>query len=140
MQMRIFPSTLCAALTLAGCAHLEAPVSNPSTVSEFVYDERDAIPNPNLLPKPGVNQLPVVGNKKMLVTNIHWSDGDGINKALNEKFTLSNDPGSLRSYITAASGGKLNLSGQVIEFTSGPRPDYAKVVHLCPLLWPNPKL
>lgn len=106
--------------------------ASPTSISNFpaerekMYDERDALRNDVALPNPSVNQRPVIGNKKMLVTVIHWQDGDSLRKDLNEKFTLSNDPDSLRSYLYAASGGKLDLSGQVVEFTSGPRPELCK--------------
>ena len=66
---------------------------------------------------------PVTGTKTMLVTVTHWQGEKVLNKAEVEKHTISNDPDSLRSYIMAASGGKLNLQGRVVEAESGPRPE-----------------
>lgn len=126
MQVRVALSSLLAAIVVSGCTQLNESPSDPRPGSSFEYDDRDAIPNDIPLPTPGVNQRPIVGNKKMLVTVVHWQDGDGVRKDLNEKFTLSNDPDSLRSYLYAASGGKLDLSGQVVEFTSGRRPELCK--------------
>lgn len=111
---------LCTASILAGCAGSHIPDN------EFVYDERDAIPNAIPLPKPDINQRPVVGTKTVLVTVNHWQDGDALNYPLIKKHTLSSDPDSLQSYLHAASAGKLTLTGQVIESTSGPRPDQCK--------------
>ncbi|WP_047299891.1 transposase [Pseudomonas fluorescens] len=126
MQVRVALSSLLAAIVLSGCTQLNESPSDSRPGSSFEYDDRDAIPNDIPLPTPGVNQRPIVGNKKMLVTVVHWQDGDGVRKDLNEKFTLSNEPDSLRSYLYAASGGKLDLSGQVVEFTSGRRPELCK--------------
>ena len=110
----------CTASILAGCAGSHIPDN------EFVYDERDAIPNAIPLPKPDINQRPVVGTKTVLVTVTHWQDGDALNYPLIKNHTLSSDPDSLQSYLDAASAGKLTLTGQVIESTSGPRPDQCK--------------
>ncbi|EJM72388.1 hypothetical protein [Pseudomonas sp. GM55] len=123
MRARTLLSALCTALTLAGCAQLDKPLTDNSAVGEFVYDERDVIPNDTPLPNEGINQRPVVGTKKVLVSVVHWQGERILNKPLIEKHTLSTDPTSLRSYILAASNGKLALTGQVIEHTSGPRPD-----------------
>lgn len=117
---------LCMAAILAGCSQPKGQSTDPVTESNFVYDERDSIPTDVPLPRPGINQRPVVGDKKVLVSIVHWSDGDILNDGLNNLFTLSPDPNSLRSYIQAASGGKLTLGGQVISHTSGPRPDICK--------------
>ncbi|NUT73604.1 transposase [Pseudomonas sp. C1C7] len=123
MRARTILTTLCAAIALAGCVK---PPSTPSPGSDFGYDEWDSIPNDVPLPKPGVNQRPVVGTKKLLVTVTHWQDGDGLNFPLIKKHTVSNDPDALPAYISAASHGKLTLTGQIIEHTSGPRPELCK--------------
>lgn len=110
------------ALILTGCTQTNSPTPLHQPDTDFAYDERDAIPSNAPLPKPGVNQRPVVGTKKVLVSVVHWQGEKILNKPLIEKHTLSTDPDSLRSYILAASHGKLTLTGQVIEYTSGPRP------------------
>ena len=118
--------TLSATATLASCAFPDKPPSNQTPESELVYDERDAIPNDVPLPKPGVNQRPVVGVKKVLVSVVHWSNGDSLKYDLIQKHTFSDDPGSFQNYIKAASSGKLILDGRVIVHTSGLRPDICK--------------
>ncbi|MHC8310815.1 metallopeptidase domain-containing protein [Pseudomonas sp. GT1P32] len=110
----------CLASILAGCA------SNHIPDNEFVYDERDAIPSDIPLPKPGVNQRPIVGVKKVLVSVVNWEGETILDTPLTLKDTLSTDPNSLRTYILAASHGKLTLEGQVISHTSGPRPEECK--------------
>ncbi|WP_322616026.1 transposase [Pseudomonas sp. BIC9C] len=111
---------------LAGCVQPEKTLSDSPFFNDFAYDESDAIPNDLPLPDVGINQRPVLGVKKVLVSVVHWQDGDTLNYPLIEKHTLSDDPDSLRSYILAASQGKLTLNGQVISYTSGPRPDICK--------------
>jgi len=111
---------LCLALILAGCA------GSHNSDNEFVYDERDAIPNDIPLPKPGINQHPIVGVKKVLVSVVNWQGETILDTPLTFKDTLSTDPNSLRTYILAASHGKLTLKGQVISHTSGPRPEECK--------------
>lgn len=118
--------TLYATATLAGCAFPDKPTSNQTPETEFVYDERDAIPNDVPLPKPGVNQRPVVGVKKVLVSVVHWRDGDSLKNDLIQKHTFSDDPSSFQNYIKAASSGQLILDGTVIFHTSGLRPDLCK--------------
>ncbi len=120
MRTRAFLTTLCAAMLLAGCV---APPSNASTANDFGYDERDSIPNEVPLPEPEVNQRPVVGTKTLLVTVTHWQDGDALDFPLIRQHTVSTDPNALPAYIHAASNGKLTLTGQIIEHTSGPRPE-----------------
>lgn len=108
----------CVASILAGCMQPDG------RFNDVMYDERDAIPTDVPLPKPGVNQRPVVGVKKVLVSVVHWQGENVLNTPLIEKHTLSTDPDSLRSYILAASNGKLTLEGQVISYTSEhPRPE-----------------
>ena len=125
---------ICIPFILSGCSLTdESTVPPPSLNDNFAYDERDAIPNDTPLPKPGINQRPVVGTKKMLVSVIKWQDGDILNKPLIERHTLSSDPDSLKSYILAASHGKLTLAGQVISYTSGPRPEQCKSGQPMPL-------
>ncbi|MGY2186681.1 transposase [Pseudomonas sp. SDO5591_S426] len=113
-------------LILAGCAQPDGPSTNQSPSNDFLYDERDAISSETSLPIPSIDQRSVVGTRRVLVSVIHWQDGDALNKNLIEKHTLSTDPDSLHSYVLAASYGKLSLTGRVIEYTSGPRPDICK--------------
>jgi hypothetical protein len=113
-------------IILAGCAQPESVLLNSPPFNDFEYHENDAIPNDLPLPDAGINQRPVVGVKTVLVSVVHWQDGDTLNDPLIEKHTLSDDPDSLRSYILSASQGKLILNGQVISHTSGPRPDICK--------------
>jgi hypothetical protein len=114
------------ALVLTGCSQSDGPVSNAPPLSGFGYEERDAIHDDVPLPKGGLYQRPIVGVKKVLVSVVHWQDGDTLNDALIQKHTLSHDPDSLRSYILAASLEKLTLDGTLISSTSGPRPDLCK--------------
>ncbi|WP_460117625.1 metallopeptidase domain-containing protein [Pseudomonas sp. S2_C03] len=123
MRARIVLSTLYTTLILTGCIHVDRP---PLPETEFTYDERDFIPSDVPLPKPEVNQRPNVGTKTMLVTVTHWQDGSLLNYELVKKHTLSPDPDSLQSYVSAASGGKMTLTGQVIQHTSGPMPEICK--------------
>ncbi|MGT0193814.1 hypothetical protein ACVHYJ_17395 [Burkholderia pyrrocinia] len=95
------------------------------TNDAWAYDERDVISTATPF-ESGINQQPVVGVKKVLVSVIHWKDGDSLNDVLIARHTLSSDPDSLRSYILAASNGKLTLDGEVISFTSDSRPDMCK--------------
>ncbi|KPU58309.1 putative lipoprotein [Pseudomonas fluorescens] len=126
MRPLTFSLMLCAAVILVGCAQPDGSSSGHMAEDNFAYDERDAIPNDIPLPKPGVNQRPIVGVKKVLVSVVNWQGENTLNKPLVEKHTLSTDPDSLRSYVLAASNGKLTLDGQVISYTSGPRPDLCK--------------
>jgi len=114
MRARIVLSTLYTTLILTGCIHVDRP---PLPETEFTYDERDFIPSDVPLPKPEVNQRPNVGTKTLLVTVTHWQDGSLLNYELVKKHTLSPDPDSLQSYVSAASGGKMTLTGQVIQHT-----------------------
>ena len=109
---------LCMTSILAGCVQPNGQSTDPVTESEFVYDERDVIATDIPLPKQGVNQRPVVGEKKILVSVINWKDEAILNPDVTFTNTLSTDPTSLRTYILAASGGKLTLSGQVISHTA----------------------
>lgn len=113
----------CTTLILSGCIRFDASPSGQPPFNDFAYDDSDAIPNEIPLPKPGINQRPVVGTKKVLVSIIHWQDGDTLDPLLINTHTISNHPDSLRSYVLAASQGKLVLDGQVISYTSGPRPE-----------------
>lgn len=126
MRNSLLISMLCTSLMLAACSQPEKPSLVRVPDSSFDYNEQDFIAADVPFPKAGVNQRPVVGVKKVLVSVIHWQDGDTLDKPLIEKHTTSTDPDSLRSYILAASHGKLTLDGQVISFTSGPRPDICK--------------
>lgn len=125
MRPSVLFYTLCTSLMLAGCSLPDGLSTDQLVDNSFNYNEQDFVPNDDPLPD-GINQRPIVGVKKVLVSVIHWQDGDTLNKPLIEKHTISTDPDSLRSYILAASLGKLTLDGQVISFTSGPRPDTCK--------------
>jgi hypothetical protein len=125
MRMLTFLLMLCAAVILGGCAQPDRSSSHPP-FNEFAYDERDVVPNDTPLTLTPTNQHPVVGVKKVLVTVVNWQGETTLNKPLIEKHTLSTDPDSLRSYILAASNGKLILDGQVISHVSGPRPELCK--------------
>ena len=114
------------ALVLTGCSQSDGPVSKTPPFNDFAYEERDAIHDDVPLPREGVHQRPILGLKKVLVSVVHWQDGDSLNDSLIQKHTLSRDPDSLRSYILAASLGKLTLDGTMISSTSGPRPDLCK--------------
>ncbi|WP_130932011.1 transposase [Pseudomonas sp. Sample_24] len=116
-------SILLATTLLAGCSQTSPVISNRSSFGEFAYSERDVIPNDT---SPPTTQGHVIGPKKVLISVINWQGESTLDAALIEKHTLSTDPDSLRSYILAASGGKLVLTGQVIRQVSGPRPELCK--------------
>jgi hypothetical protein len=101
-------------LTFAGCTH--------ELNREFGGFENDEIQSAGIEPF-GPETLPVTGVKKMLVTVTHWQGEHVLDRNQVELHTLSTEPDSLRSYILAASGGKLKLEGRVVEATSGPKPD-----------------
>lgn len=104
-------------VALAGCSH------QPSDVVDSDGLENDEIAQEIDSPAAGsVLTAPVTGVKSMLVTVTHWQGEHILDKAEVEKHTLSTDPDSFRSYILAASGGKLTLNGVVVESTSGPNP------------------
>jgi hypothetical protein len=117
---------ICIPLILAGCTPHNGDDPPKKPVDEYAHDARDVIPNDVPLPDPRSGQRPVVGVKKMLVSVIHWQDGDILNDSLIETDTVSNNPNSLRSFLLAASNGKLTLDGKIISHTSGPRPDLCK--------------
>ena len=103
-------------VALMGCSH-------------GVNREFGGLENDEILPAEGelsnLSQIirPVTGTKKMLVTVTHWQGEHVLDRDQVELHTLSTDPDSLRSYILAASGGKLKLEGRVVEATLGPRPE-----------------
>lgn len=107
---------------MAGCTPYIEAVPTSKSFDEYVYDEKDAIPNDIPLPDARSPQRPVIGVKKVLVSVIHWQDGDPLNDSMIQLHTVSSDPNSLSSYIRVASGGKLTLDGRMISYTSGPRP------------------
>ncbi|VVM71083.1 hypothetical protein PS645_01768 [Pseudomonas fluorescens] len=111
-----------AALVLSSGAQAEGLQS----VDNFRYDEHDALPGTMSLPDPAVNGRPQLGEKNVLVTVTNWQGENTLDKTKIEKHTLSTDVDSLRSYITAASKGKLTLNGRVVSYTSGPRPQGCK--------------
>lgn len=70
---------------------------------------------------------PVTGTKRMLITVTHWQGEHVLDRSQVQLHTLSTDPDSLRSYILAASGGRLTLEGRVVEAISGPRPQACEI-------------
>lgn len=108
----------CIALSVAlmGCSH--------EVNREFGGLENDELP-PAEGELSSLSQIirPVTGTKRMLVTVTHWQGERVLDRDQVELHTLSTDPDSLRSYILAASGGKLKLEGRVVEATSGPKPE-----------------
>lgn len=108
----------CSALSVAlmGCSH--------EVNREFGGLENDELP-PAEGELSSLSQIirPVTGTKRMLVTVTHWQGERVLDRDQVELHTLSTDPNSLRSYILAASGGKLKLEGRVVEATSGPKPE-----------------
>jgi len=69
----------------------------------------DAILTDIPLPKAGVNQRPVVGEKTVLLIATHWQGSKEIDMQKLDADTTSEQPGSLGDYIRQASMGKLTL-------------------------------
>ncbi|MGX1088305.1 transposase [Pseudomonas sp. AP3_22 TE3818] len=80
-----------------------AYASTPDAVDD------DAIPTEIPLPKAGVNQRPVVGEKTVLLIATHWQGSKEIDMQKLDADTASEQPGSLGDYIRQASMGKLTL-------------------------------
>jgi len=76
--------------------------------TQDVVDD-DAILTEIPLPKAGVNQRPVVGEKKVLLVAAHWQSSKEIDMQKLYADTDSGQPGSLSDYIQKASMGKLTL-------------------------------
>ncbi|WP_211442932.1 hypothetical protein [Collimonas humicola] len=121
--LKFFLICILAHIQMASAQHS----NDPQTNNEWSFDEQDAVPD-NIPPPEGIADAnrPVVGVKKVLVAVVNWEGENTLDKSLIERHTLSTDPDSLRSYILAASKGKLTLDGSVIAFTSGPRPELCK--------------
>ena len=69
----------------------------------------DAIPTNLPLPQAGVNQRPVVGERKVLLVATHWQGSGEIDMQKLYAETASEQPGSIGDYIRQASMGKLTL-------------------------------
>lgn len=105
---------------LAQISHTENVVGNG-----LIYNEQDQQLNKEAPPS-GILQRPVVGVRTVLVSVVNWQGENSLDKTAIEKLIFSTELRSLRSYIQAASGGKLLLTGQAISFTSRPRPEECK--------------
>ncbi|MGF6555418.1 hypothetical protein ABIA48_001798 [Pseudomonas sp. S30_BP2TU TE3576] len=130
MRMRLM---FCAALILSGCAQTDGTPSGTQTVSDFVYDERDAIPHDVPLPIPGINQRPMLGSLKVLVTVVNYSDTlpqHRLDPAKIRLQTISEDQDSLSTYISVVSKSKLTLNGTLITAEFGPMPDICRTTSL----------
>ncbi|MDR7055504.1 hypothetical protein J2W70_002876 [Pseudomonas koreensis] len=97
---------------------------NIKTLSEqeFDYREDDALPveeEPQLTAEIVGRQ--VVGRKKILMVVGHWTNGFNFDKEKLWQYTFSDDPLSFRNYIQEASGGKLQVEGEMISAEFGPR-------------------
>lgn len=110
-------------LLVAGCKQTSGPSATIPADWEYAYDERDQIIGDT--PPPQINQNPVIGVKKIIVVAVEWPGEQKLNPTLLQRQIFSSDHDSLRSYILAASGGKLALTGQVITYVSKEsRPEY----------------
>lgn len=110
-------------LLMAGCTKLPGPSSDIPANWEPAHDDRD-IP---IGSKPPVksDQSPAVGVKNVVVVAIDWEGRHETDPVLLQRQIFSTDHDSLRSYILAASGGKLILTGKVITYVSKePRPEF----------------
>jgi len=75
----------------------------------------DAIPTNIPLPKAGVNQRPVVGEKTVLLVATHWLDSNEVDMQKLYTDTASEQPGSFSDYIRQSSMGKLNLKWTTVS-------------------------
>ncbi|MDQ3200833.1 MAG: transposase [Pseudomonadota bacterium] len=108
-------------LFMTGCTQSVDLQATSSSEWENTHDERDQIKGPTPLQ---ARQLPNIGVKKIIVAAVEWPGEQKLNPALLQKQVFSLDPTSLRSYILAASKGKLDLAGEVITHVSDrPRPE-----------------
>ncbi|WP_223442665.1 transposase [Pseudomonas sp. BF-R-19] len=88
----------------------------------------DAIPTNIPLPQVGVNQRPVVGEKKVLLVAAHWQDSNEIDMQKLYADTASEQPGSYSDYIRQSSMGKLTLKWTTITARfAKPYPGYSQV-------------
>ncbi|MHC8304468.1 Ig-like domain-containing protein [Pseudomonas sp. PB3P13] len=115
-----FISMVVPLMLLAGCVTPPPPL--PADW-EHAHSDRDQITNDTFPTQ--LNRLPVVGEKKIIVVAVEWPGEKKLDPALLQRQIFSSDHSSLRSYIHAASGGKLNLTGRVISYVSKlSRPEY----------------
>jgi len=94
-------------------------MNSNTTDDGFGYRDDDAVPSEDLELNAAISQRPMVGKKKALLVVGHWNNGYRFDTAKLWKQTFSDDPLSFRSYIRAASGGKLLLEGQMISAEFG---------------------
>ncbi|WP_347904377.1 transposase [Pseudomonas purpurea] len=105
---------LCAAVVQGGC------VRPPSDYKSL---DPGAILSNEPQPRPGINQRPVTGTKKVLLVVGQWTGQPALDKDLLWKQSLAPaEKTSLRSYITDVSGGKLTLEGRMITVALGAKP------------------
>ncbi|MGE8180618.1 hypothetical protein, partial [Pseudomonas mandelii] len=93
--------------------------TNNTLEDRFGYRADDAVPNDNPKLTATPNQYPTVGTKKYLMVVGHWTDGYRFDTEKLWKQAFSDDPLSFRSYIRAASKGKLLVDGQMITAEFG---------------------
>ena len=82
--------------------------------TQDVVDD-DAIPTNTPLPKAGVNQRPVVGEKTVLLVATHWLDSKEVDMRKLYADTASEEPGSYSDYLKQSSMGKLTLKWTTIS-------------------------
>lgn len=82
--------------------------------TQDVVDD-DAIPTNTPLPKAGVNQRPVVGEKTVLLVATHWLDSKEVDMQKLYADTASEEPGSYSDYLKQSSMGKLTLKWTTIS-------------------------
>lgn len=99
---------------MAGCTTMSAPVLALAADWESAYDDRDQI----FIDEVASHLPPRTGVAKIIVAAVEWPGEKKLDPALLQKQVFSSDPTSLRSYILAASNGKLELTGEVITHVS----------------------
>lgn len=75
----------------------------------------DAIPTDIPLPRAGVNQRPVTGEKTVLLVAARWAGDRVIDMSALNAGTFAQQPGSLNHYLQTVSMGKLILKGTTIQ-------------------------
>ena len=101
-----FPSVLLLSCLIAmqmACTQTKVPMDD------------DAIPTNIPLPKAGVNQRPIVGEKTVLLVATHWLDSKEVDMQKLYADTASEEPGSYSDYIRQSSMGKLTLKWTTIS-------------------------
>lgn len=108
-------------LLMLGAAVIQGGCVRPP--SDYTSLDPGAILSNEPLPKPGVNQRPVTGTKKVLLVVGQWTGQPALNKdALWAQSLSPQEKTSLRNYITDVSGGKLTLDGEMITAAFGTKP------------------